>query len=159
MKWGFCDRMGIKHRQAIQILNLDVRQKDIYKQRPLLGADELIYDSTGHGWPIRISSQVLRETKLPVELPFYYSHHPKRIVLGKVTNLKYDSGLKAIVGDVDISRRWSAFVLDKFKEGINGLSVEFDSLERRSKYVNTVLSLKLECVCLVDRPASHIAMI
>jgi hypothetical protein len=58
-----------------------------------------------------------------------------------------------------VSRRWQTFVLDKFKEGINGLSVEFDSWEKRNRYLNNILSLKLDCVCLVDRPAVHGARI
>jgi len=151
--------MGLKHRKTLQILNLDTRQKDLYTQRPLLGADEMIYESTGHGRPIYISHTVLRETKLPDELPFYYTHAKKRIVLGKVRDLKYDITSKSILGDLIVSKRWNAFVLDKFKEGVNGLSVEFDSYEKRNRYLNDVISLKLDCVCLVDRPSSHGAMI
>lgn len=151
--------MAIKHRSTLQILYLDTHQKDLYTQRPLLGANENIYDSTGHGKPIYIPYTVLREVKLPKELPFYLGHQRKRLVLGKVLNLQCDPSSKSILGDIVVSRRWEAFVLDKFKEGVNGLSVEFDSYEKRDKYINSVISLKLDCVCLVDRPASHGALI
>ena len=151
--------MGLKHRNTLQILYLNIHQKDLYNQRPLLGANEMIYDSTGHGKPIYIPHTVLREIKLPKELPFYLGHQRKRLLLGKILNLKYDPSSKSILGDIVVSRRWEAFVLDKFKEGVNGLSTEFDSYEKRNKYLSNVISLKLDCVCLVDRPASHGALI
>lgn len=144
-----------KIRNYTQILSINIRSKDIYHRRPLLTANDFIYDSIGRGKPIYISSQVMKNAKLPLEVPLYYGHQDKRLVLGKVRELSYDFALKSIVGNIEVSPRWQTFVLDKIREGVNGISVEFASLEDSGEHFNRVIDFNLLCACIVDKPANH----
>ena len=140
------------NRSVIQIVYLDIHQKDLYHNRILLAANDLIY--TG-GDKIYISSDVLREFKLENEIPLIYGHKNKHLKLGYINNIKYDSRNKMLLGDINVSERWNEFVLRKFAEGINGLSTEFKSFEKNERYFNKVMSLTLSAVAIVDRPASR----
>ena len=133
----------------------DIKSKDIFHQRTLLTANSFLYDRIGAGRPIYIPNYILKDTKLPVKVPLYLGHGNKMLVLGNVTHINYDSLSKSIKGDLEINERWNSLVLDKYAEGVNGLSVEFRSLEERKKLYDSVLDLQLQCVCIVDRPADH----
>jgi len=143
-----------KKRSVVQILYLDIKSKDLYTKRPLLGANDLIY--TG-GDKIYISSDVLRKFKLENEIPLLYGHKNKSLKLGYVDNIKFDSRNKILLGDINVFERWNEFVLRKFAEGINGLSTEFKSFEKNERYFNKVMDLTLNAVAIVDKPASRIA--
>jgi len=133
----------------------DIKSKDIFHQRVLLTANSFLYDKKGHGRPIYIPNYILKDVKLPSEIPLYLGHDEKMLILGKVTNINYDIISKSLRGDLEVWERWNNLVLNKYKEGINGLSVEFRSMEERKKMYNNVIDLKLQCVCIVDRPANH----
>ena len=141
-----------KNRSVIQILYIDIKSKDVYSQRPLLGANDLIY--TG-GDKIYISSDVLRKFKLENEIPLIYGHKNKHMKLGFINNIKYDNRNKMLLGDINVLERWNEFVLRKFAEGINGLSTEFKSFEKNERYFNKVMDLTIGAVAIVDSPACH----
>lgn len=141
-----------KQRSVIQILSIDVKSKDVYNSRILLGANDLIY--TG-GDKIYISSDVLRKFKLENEIPLLYGHKNKSLKLGYIKNIKYDNRNKVLLGDINVLPRWNEFVLRKFAEGVNGLSTEFKSFEKNERYFNKVMELTISAVAIVDSPACH----
>ena len=145
-----------KQRSVVQILYVDVKSKDVYHSRPLLSANDLIY--TG-GDKIYISSDVLKSFKLKDEIPLIYGHKNKHMILGNINNIQYDGRNKVLRGDINVLPRWDEFVLRKFAEGVNGLSTEFDSLEKSERYFSKVMSLTLTSVAIVSRPASHAARV
>lgn len=141
-----------KKRSVTQILFLDTNSKDVFHQRPLLGADDIIY--TG-GDRIYISSDVLKNFKLKNEIPLLYGHENKHLKLGYIDNIKYDTRNKVLLGDINVMSRWNEFVLRKFAEGVNGLSTEFDSFEKNEKYFNKIMELTISAVAIVSTPGSH----
>ena len=141
-----------KHYSVVQIVYLDIHQKDLYHNRILLGANDLIY--TG-GEKIYIPSDVLGKFKLKNEIPLLYGHENKHLRLGSIDNIKYDARNKVLLGDINVMSRWNEFVLRKFAEGVNGLSTEFDSFEKNEKYFNRITDLTLTAVAIVSTPASH----
>ena len=148
-----------KEHSVIQIIYLDTKQKDIYNQRPILQANELLYDSTNHGKPIYISSNVLKNIEYENEIPLIYGHRNKHLKLGNLDNFKYDVGNKVLLCDIHVLPRWNEWVLRKFAEGVNGLSTEFRSFEKNEKYFDKVISIVLERVAIVPFPASHNARV
>lgn len=145
-----------KHYSVVQIVFLDVHQKDLYHDRILLAANDLIY--TG-GEKIYISSDVLKKFKLKSEIPLLYGHQNKHLKLGYIDNIKYDTRNKVLLGDINVMSRWNEFVLRKFAEGVNGLSTEFDSFEKNEKYFNKIMELTLTAVAIVNSPGSHAARV
>jgi len=145
----------LKEHRIIQLIYLDIKSKDIYIQRPLLQANELIYDNFGKGRPIYIPSDILKNIKLNDEIPLIFGHKNKYIKLGRIENINYDARNKLLLGDINVYPRWNEWVLRKFSEGINGLSTEFKSYEKNEKYFDRIIGLTLERVAIVDRPASH----
>ena len=145
-----------KNRSVIQILSIDVKSKDVYNSRILLGANDLIH--TG-GDKIYISSDVLRKFKLENEIPLLYGHKNKSLRLGHISNIKFDNRNKVLLGDINVLPRWNEFVLRKFAEGVNGLSTEFKSFEKNERYFNKVMSLTLSAVAIIDKPAYHKAKV
>ena len=141
-----------KNRSVIQILSVDVKSKDVYNSRILLGANDLIHTS---GDKIYISSDVLRKFKLENEIPLLYGHKNKSLRLGHISNIKFDNRNKVLLGDINVLPRWNEFVLRKFAEGVNGLSTEFKSFEKNERYFNKVMELTLSAVAIVDHPASR----
>jgi len=151
------------YRSYTQILSINIRSKDVFHRRPLLTANDFIFDSTGKGKPLCIPKWVLKGTKLPSNIPLYFGHRNKRLVLGDVTNIEYDVTMKSLVGDIEVSRRWQSFVMDKIREGVNGISLEFverhDNAVFHNKEYDKILALELRCACIVEKPASHPALI
>lgn len=145
-----------KHYSVVQIVFLDVHQKDLYHDRILLAANDLIY--TG-GEKIYISSDVLKKFKLKSEIPLLYGHEKKHLKLGYIDNIKYDTRNKVLLGDINVMSRWNEFVLRKFAEGVNGLSTEFDSFEKNEKYFNKIMELTISAVAIVNSPGSHAARV
>ena len=119
-----------------------------------MSANDLIY--TG-GDKIYISSDVLKNFKLKDEIPLIYGHKNKHMKLGIIDNILYDGRNKILRGDINVLPRWNEFVLRKFAEGVNGLSTEFDSLEKSERYFSKVMTLTLTRVAIVSTPASHAA--
>lgn len=143
------------HHSVTQILYLDIKSKDIFHQRGLVGANELIYDSTGKGKPLYIPSQILQKIKYPEHVPLVYGHRNKEIELGYLDNFQYENRNKMLLGDIHVLPRWNEFVLRKFSEGINGFSTEFKSWDKNEKYFDRVMEIVLERVAIVENPASH----
>ena len=141
-----------KNRSVVQIVVLDIHQKDLYQNRILLAANDVIH--TG-GDKIYISSDVLRKFKLENEIPLLYGHKNKSLRLGHISNIKFDNRNKVLLGDINVLPRWNEFVLRKFAEGVNGLSTEFKSFEKNERYFNKVMNLTLTAVAIVDKPGSH----
>lgn len=145
----------MRSHKVVTILYLNVRSKDLYVQRPLLESNTLIYDSTGYGKPIYIPSSVLAKAKYDEEIPLILGHENKHVKLGFINNIKYNIITKMLYGDINVYERWNKTVLNKFAEGLNGLSVEFKSNDKSQKYFDQVTELYLERVAIVDSPACH----
>jgi len=146
-------KMKLKSHKVVTILYLDVRSKDVYNQRPLLGANTLIYDSTGNGRPIYIPANVLAKAKYDEKIPLILGHENKHFILGFINNIKYNVITKMLYGDINVDKRWNKTVLRKFSEGVNGLSVEFGSIDKSQGYFDQVIELHLTRVAIVDNPA------
>ena len=150
--------MRFRRRVVTQIVYLDVRSKDVYIQRPLLQADELIYDSTSDGRPIFIPDSVLSKVR-PDRVPLIFGHERKNVEIGYVDNFNYDSHNKVLLGDIHVYPRWNCWVLQQFAEGNNGLSTEFKSLDKDEQFFIRIVDLNLERVAVVPTPAAHVARV
>ena len=128
--------------------------KSVFKNQPLLRANDLVYDMTGKGKPLWLPYHVVRNFEKAEELYFTYDHDPKR-PLGHIENVYWDPQTGFIRGDIVIDKEHEDFVRKALEKGINGISVEILVREDRLPHVNIAKKIKLLGASLVQNPACH----
>jgi len=119
----------------------------------VLQANVPIWDSTAYDRGFQIPADVLRKS-IPKGCVPLFLFHDHRERLGHLCEFKYNPHKKALFAKLKILPQKKEKVLRLIKsEGINGISLELETLEERGRYLNKVLRMKITSAALVDRPA------
>jgi len=119
----------------------------------VLQANVPIWDSTAYDRGFQIPADVLRKSVPKGCVPLFL-FHDHREHLGHLCEFKYNPYKKALFAKLKILPQKKEKVLRLIKsEGINGISLELETLEERGRYLNKVLRMKITGAALVDRPA------
>jgi len=119
----------------------------------VLQANVPIWDSTAYDRGFQIPADVLRRSIPKGCVPLFLFHEHKER-LGELCDFEYNSFKKALFARLKILPEKRQRVLRLIKSsGINGISLELETLEERGRYLNKVLRMKIIGAALVDRPA------